>query len=268
MREGEKVKLPSFERLMRLASKEDLETFGNAAYRILSEMGVYIDDKDCIEYLKDTPVEIDEKELIVKFPEYWVREMIAKAPRSYTLAGRTPDKDLSIVGSNKDYYILFSSGATKQYKWDESINQWISSVPGFNDIYESVKMIDAIDAYEGLFGSPAEDVVSTQHGLPAELHATYAKFKGTSKFAGVIAITEGGIKEWDYLGKMTAEVQGGFGELAKRPIVAGLPTCIGPLTSTRQNFWAVVGSAKYHLPTFPYWGAQHPLQLQQQQLHN
>ncbi|NVM18618.1 MAG: trimethylamine methyltransferase family protein [Candidatus Lokiarchaeota archaeon] len=258
MREGEKVKLPSFDKLMRLASKDQLKIFDNAAYRILSEMGVHIDDKDCIEYLKDSPVEIDEKELIVKFPEYWVREMIAKAPRSYTLAGRTPENDMSIVGPNKDYYILFSSGATKQYKWSESKNQWVSSVPGFNDVYETVKMIDAIDAYEGLFGSPVEDVVATQQGLPAELHATYAKFKGTSKFAGPIAITEGGIKEWDYLAKMAAEVQGGFDELTKRPVIAGLPTCIGPLTSTRQNFWAAIGSAKYHLPTFPYWGGATP----------
>jgi len=258
MRERKRVKFPGMNRMWRIYNKEELEIIDAAACNILSEMGVHIDDKECIEYLKDAPVDVDEENLVVKFPEYWIKEMIARAPRSYVLAGRKKEEDLHISGAQRDFYTLFSSGATKQYKWDEQTNQWKSSLPGFDDVLRSVKMIDAIDAYDGLFGSPVEDVQRTHQGLPAELHATYAKFKGMTKFAGPIAITEGGIKEWDYLAKLGAEVQGGFDELAKRPLMAGLPTCIGPLESTRQNFWAAVGSAKYHLPTFPYWGGTTP----------
>lgn len=258
MREGEKVKYPKMNRMWRIAPKEDLERIDNAAYHILSEMGVHIDDKDCIEYLKDSPVEIDEKELIVKFPEYWVREMIAKAPKSYILAGRDPNKDLLLSSYHDDFYNLFTSGSTKMYKWNDKTNQWDSSVPGEEDVIRSFRMIDAIDAYDGFFGTPIEDVKRTSQGLPAELHTTYNKMKWSTKHGGVCAITEGGLKEWDYVGKLAAEVQGGFDELKRRPIIAGLPTCIGPLTSTRQNFWAAVGSAKYHLPTMPYWGGTAP----------
>jgi trimethylamine--corrinoid protein Co-methyltransferase len=258
MREGERVKYPKMERMWRIASKEQLEIIDNAAYHILSEMGVHIDDKDCIEYLKDSPVEIDEEELIAKFPEYWVREMIGKAPKSYILGARDPDNELFVSGYQDSFYNLFSSGSTKMYIWNEQTNQWDSKTPGEKDVIRSIRMIDAIDAYDGLFGSPVEDVVRTHQGLPAELHTSYAKFKEMTKFAGPIAITEGGLKEWDYLGRLGAEVQGGFEELAKRPLMGGLPTAIGPLTSTRQNFWAAVGSAKYHLPTFPYWGGMPP----------
>ncbi|GAH85049.1 unnamed protein product, partial [marine sediment metagenome] len=53
MRKGEKVRYPKMNRMWRIASKEDLERIDNVAYHILSEMGVHIDDKDCIEYLKD-----------------------------------------------------------------------------------------------------------------------------------------------------------------------------------------------------------------------
>lgn len=119
-------------------------------------------------------------------------------------------------------------------------------------------MVDAIDAYDGLSNSLVEDVKSSHEGLPAELHAAYAKFKGTSKNIGPIAITEGGTKEWDYLAKMAAEVQGGFDGFRKRPIIGCLPTAIGPLETTRQNFWAIVGGAKYHIPSFPYWGGTAP----------
>ncbi|TFG20339.1 MAG: hypothetical protein EU530_03510 [Promethearchaeota archaeon] len=258
MIEGQKVKFPGLKHMWRIATKDQLEVLDNAAYKILSEMGVHIDDKDCIKYLKDAPVEIDEKELIVKFPEYWVREMIAKAPRSYILAGRTPDKDLEVLSAERDFYTLITSGATKMYNWNEESNQWDSEDPGEKDVQRAFKMVDAIDAYEGFYGTLVEDVERTKQGLPAELHTAYNKLKYSSKFGGVCAITEGGLRQWDYLGQLAAEVQGGLDELKKRPILAGLPTCIGPLTSTRQNFWAAVGSAKYHLPTMPYFGGTAP----------
>ena len=116
--------------MWRIASKEDLQRIDDAAYHILSEMGVHIDDKDCIEYLKDAPVEIDEKELIVKFPEYWVKEMINKAPRSYILAARDPKKDLHVASYHDSFFNLFTSGSTKMYNWNEQTNQWDSTIPG------------------------------------------------------------------------------------------------------------------------------------------
>ena len=258
MRENERVRYPKMNRMWRIAAKEDLEIIDNAAYHILSEMGVHIDDKDCIEYLKDAPVKIDEQELIVKFPEYWVREMINKAPRSYVLAARDPKNDLLVKSYHDAFFNLFTSGSTKMYTWNEQTNQWNSTIPGEEDVIRGFRMIDAIDAYDGFFGTPVEDVKKTQQGLPAELHTTYNKMKWSTKHGGVCAITEGGLKEWDYVGKLAAEVQGGFDELAKRPIIAGLPSCIGPLTSSRQNFWAAIGSAKYHLATVPYWGGTAP----------
>jgi len=258
MRKGEKVKFPGMNRMWRMLTKEECELLDAAAYNVLSEMGVKIDDKECIEYLKDTPVEIDEKTLIARFPEYWIREMISKAPRSYTLAGRDPNWDLKVVSAQRDFYAMFTSGSTKIYEWDESTSQWNSRIPGEADVIRGFKMVDAIDAYEGFFGTCVEDVEKTNEGLPAELHTAYNKMKYSVKHGGPCAITEGGITEWDYLGKLAAEVQGGFDEAAKRPILAGLPSCIGPLTSTRQNFWAMIGSAKYHFPTFPYWGGTSP----------
>lgn len=258
MKDGEKVKFPGLKRMWRIGTKEELEILDNAACNILSEMGVYIDDKDCIEYLKEAPVEIDEKEMIVKFPEYWVREMLAKAPKSYILAGRNPNRDLHVLSAQRDFYTLTCSGATKMYCWDKEANHWESRDPGEKDVIRAFKYVDAIDAYEGFFGTMVEDVERTKQGLPAELHTAYNKMKYSTKFGGPCAITENGLPEWEYLGRLAAEVQGGTEELKKRPILAGLPTCIGPLTSTRQNFWSAIGAAKYHLPTFPYWGGTSP----------
>ncbi len=258
MKKGERIRYPKMNRMWRIASKEDLEIIDNAAYHILSEVGVHIDDKECIEYLKDAPVKIDEKELIVKFPEYWIREMIAKAPRSYVLAGRDPKWDLLVKSYQESYFNLFTSGSTKLYEWDDNTNQWNSRIPGEADVIRGFKMVDAIDAYDGFFGTPVEDVVKTNEGLPAELHTAYNKMKYSVKHGGPCAITEGAMVEWDYLGKLAAEVQGGFDELKKRPILASLPSCIGPLQSTRQNFWATVGGAKYYMPTYPYWGGTAP----------
>jgi trimethylamine--corrinoid protein Co-methyltransferase len=258
LKEGEKVKFPGLKRMWRICSKEELSILDNAAYSILSDMGVHIDDIDCIKYLKDAPVEIDEKELIVKFPEWWVRSMIAKAPKSYVLAGRNPDKDLKVMSAQRDFYTLITSGATKMFCWDERGKKWASRDPGEKDVQKAFRMVDAIDAYEGFYGTLVEDVERTKQGLPAELHTAYNKMKHSTKHGGPCAVTENGLQEWDYLGKMAAEVQGGLDELKRRPILAGLPSCIGPLTSTRQNFWSAVGSAKYHLPTYPYWGGTTP----------
>lgn len=258
MRDGEKVKFPGLKHMWRIATKDQLEIIDNAAMTVLSEVGVHIDDKDCIEYYKDAPVEIDENELIVKFPEYWIREMLAKAPRQYVLAGRNPAKDLRITSAQRDFYTLTCSGATKMYCWDEESKQWQSKDPGEQDVIRAFKMVDAIDAYEGFYGTMVEDVERTKQGLPAELHTAYNKMKYSTKHGGPCAVTENGIKAWDYIGKLAAECQGGVDQLKRRPILAGLPTCIGPLTMTRQNFWSMVGSAKYHMPTYPYWGGTTP----------
>lgn len=257
MKPDEKVKIPGISRMWRPITNDEMHLFDAAAYKILSDVGVCIDDKDCIATFKDAPVEIDEKELIIKFPEYWIKEMIRKAPRSYVLAGRIPKNDMSFTGL-KDHYAGFTSEATKMFIWNEDTNVWDSIDPGINDVIRAVKMIDAIDAYDSFFASPVGDIQSTKEGLPAELHTLYGKLVGSSKNTGGCVITEGGVPEWDYAAKLGAEVQGGLDELKKRPILEGLPSCIGTLQSTRQNFWAFLGSAKYHLPTVPYYGGTQP----------
>ncbi len=258
MLEGQKVKMPGLKHLWRICQKDELELIDTAAYDILQNMGVCIDDADCIKYLKDAPVQIDEKELIVKFPEWWVRQMLTKVPRNVVCGARDPKKDLHVTGCQRDFYTLICSGATKMYVWDETKKQWESKDTTEADVIRSDRMVEGIDAYEGFYGTVVEDVEKTKQGLPAELHTAYQKMKWSTKHGGPVAITEGGIPEWDLLGRLAAEVQGGFDELAKRPIVAGLPTCIGPLTSTRQNFWAMIGAAKYGLLTYPYWGGTTP----------
>jgi trimethylamine:corrinoid methyltransferase-like protein len=258
MKEGEKVKIPGLERMWKPLTKDEITCFDAAAYKILSEVGVYIDDKDCIDTFKDAPVEIDEKELIIKFPEYWIKEMVAKAPRSYVLAARIPKQDLSFMGPTRDQYAGLTSEATKMFIWNENTNKWDSVDPGINDVIKAAKMVDAVDAFDSFYASPVGDIQSTKAGLPAELHTLYGKLVGSTKHTGGCVITEGGVPEWDYAAKLAAEVQGGIDELAKRPILGGIPSCIGPLQSTRQNFWAMVGPAKYHLPTLPYYGGTQP----------
>jgi trimethylamine--corrinoid protein Co-methyltransferase len=258
MKEGEKVKIPGLDRMWKPATKDEVSRFDAAAYEILRDVGVYIDDKDIISTFKDTPVEIDEKELIVKFPEDWIREMIKKAPRSYSFAGRNPNRDMTFADCTKDQYNGLTSEATKMFIWNENTNQWDSVDPGIEDVIKAVKIVDAIDAYDSFQASPIADMESTKAGLPGAIHTLYGKLVGSTKFTGGCAITENGVEEWDYAAKIAAEVQGGLDELAKRPILFGLPSCIGPLQCTRQNFWAMLGPAKHHIPTNPYYGGTQP----------
>ncbi len=257
MKKGEKVKLPNREQLWNPLTKDEVDIFDNAAYNILANVGVHIDDMDCINTFKDAPVEIDEKELIIKFPEDWVKDMLKKVPKNYTFAGRVPKHDMSFTGL-KDHYAGLTSEATKMFVWNEQSNAWDSIDPGIKDVIRAAKMIDAIEAYDSFYASPVGDIQSTKEGLPAELHTLYGKLVGSSKNTGGCVITEGGVPEWDYAAKIAAEVQGGLENLAKRPIFMGLPSCIGPLQCTRQNFWALVGPTKYKLPTVPYYGGTQP----------
>jgi trimethylamine:corrinoid methyltransferase-like protein len=64
-----------------------MELLDAGAYGIFSDMGVCINDKGHIQELKDTPIQIDEKELNLKFPECWVCEMLTKVPKNVTLSG-------------------------------------------------------------------------------------------------------------------------------------------------------------------------------------
>lgn len=258
MIKGKKIKLPGLDRMWTPATKEEMQLFDAAAMKILNEVGVHIDDKDIIETYKDTPAEIDDKELIVRFPEYWIREMLKKAPSNYTLAGRNPKQDMSFTGPGHDQYAGITSAATKMFVWNEETKQWDSKDPGIDEVIYCAKIVDGLDCLDSFYASPVADIQSTKKGLPAEVHTQYGKLVGSTKNIGAAIITEGGIPEWDYVADLCATVQGGLDELAKRPIVSGVPSTIGPLQCTRQNFWAIKGPAKYHLPTAPYYGGTQP----------
>ncbi|MHA1268837.1 MAG: trimethylamine methyltransferase family protein [Candidatus Helarchaeota archaeon] len=258
MIKGKKIKLPGLDRMWRPATKEEMRLFDEAAIKILSEVGVHIDDKECINTFKDTPVEIDEKELIIKIPEYWIRDMLRKAPSTFMLAGRIPKNDMSFTGPGHDQYCGITSAATKMFIWNEEKSQWDSIDPGIDEVIYCAKITDALDCFDSFYASPVTDIQSTKKGLPAEVHTQYGKLVGSTKNIGGAIITEGGITEWDFVAQLCATVQGGFDELKKRPIVMGLPSAIGPLQVTRQNFWALQGPAKYHLPTAPYYGGTQP----------
>jgi len=118
VREG--ISLPSFDKLWRPLTKEQMEIIETSSYRFLSEIGMFIEDKEMIKYAVDAGAELDPAENVVKFPEYVIKERIAKAPKNFTFAARDPKNDIEFKGPSGKCYIISGEACPKIQEWDET----------------------------------------------------------------------------------------------------------------------------------------------------
>ncbi|MEM3585834.1 MAG: trimethylamine methyltransferase family protein [Candidatus Jordarchaeaceae archaeon] len=253
------VHLPSHG-LWKLLDKEDLNILDTAAYKILEDVGVFIDDEELLKMTEEMGCTIDHgKKLVKDIPEYIVKDNVYKAPRNFVLAGRDPAWDIVIEGPARKQFWAPESGATDHLEWDEKNKTYRRRRASSKDTLYGAKIVDGIDDFDlniYLYDAAEEG----QQGLPSELNKMNAMFQGTTKWAGHLCTTVSKIEEFDYVERLGAEVAGGVEELRKRPLFWSVYNYIGTLQLNRFNSWLLRASIKHHWPIMPAVTAAAPLQ--------
>jgi len=253
--------------MWRPLTRDMMEAIDATSYRMLSEVGAFVELDDTINKAKEIGCEVDPAKKIVKFPEYVVKEQLKRAPRNFFLAARDPKNDVIFEGASRRTYIMAGHSATMVQEWDENSKEYTFRDATLQDAMHSCKIMDALDGVDFLFAPPLEDTVASKAGLLGGItvHELYAELTSITKHGGAKSSATN-VGEWDYLAKMAAEVLGGLDEVRKRPLFRSHPIGPGPLQIPKVACWNFIGAAKYGIPyaaltIFPSPGITTPMTL-------
>jgi len=167
--------------------EEELEIIDNAAYKILKDVGVFMDDEELLKKAEEMGCSVNyETKLVTDIPEHVVREQVRKAPRSFLLAGRDPEWDVEVEGPARRQYWAPESGATDVLVWDEKGKKYYRRRASSKDTLYAARIVDGIDDFD--VNVYIYDAAEEGHqGLPSELNKMNAIFQGTTKWAGHLA---------------------------------------------------------------------------------
>jgi trimethylamine--corrinoid protein Co-methyltransferase len=253
------VPLPSHG-LWKILNEEELNIIDAAAYKILNDVGVFIDDPELLKMAEKMGCSVNyETKCVTGVPEYIIKDHVHKAPRSFLLAGRDPEWDVVVEGPARKQFWALESGATDRLEWDDEKKKYYRRRASSKDTLYAAKIVDGIDEFDlNIYIYDAAE--EGQQGLPSELNKVNAMLQGTVKWPGFLCTTVSDIKEHDYVARLAAEVAGGEDELTKRPLLMSVYNYIGTLQLNRYNSWSLRAAIKHHFPIMPAVTAAAPLQ--------
>ena len=121
----------------------------DGAMRVLSDIGVEFLNDDALAHLKRAGCKIEGQ--TVRFDRHFVEEMVAKAPPSFTLTPRNPEKMITIG----DGHIVFGNVSSPPNAWDLARGKR----PGDMETYrEFIKLTQYFNCIHFAGGYPVEPV--------------------------------------------------------------------------------------------------------------
>jgi len=190
-----------------------------------------------------------EKKTVKGIPEYVIRESVARTPRNFVFGARDPEWDMIYEGAGRKQFWVPSCGATERLT-RVSATKITRKRANKDDMAYAAKITDGMDDYDGnnyIFDLGEEG----QRGLPTELIKMDTMARSTTKNLGNLCTTVSDIKEFDYVMKLLAAVQGGEEELRKRPLTYSPINPLGTYQLNKYNGWTMRASIKPHFPITP-----------------
>jgi trimethylamine--corrinoid protein Co-methyltransferase len=239
--------------VFRPLSHSDVEAIHGASLEILEQVGLQVKSKAILEIFKKGGSDVVEEKNRVRIPEHVVKDALSKVPRKVILGGRTEENDLVL----EDGRAFFGLGGTPTpYTLDIERGDFRPSTS--DDVVKATILGDALPniSFVMSLGGASDAPHET-----AWLHEASLMLKNTEK---PIVYAAAGTEGARYLLAMGAAVVGGFGNLARRPIVTLFSEPITPLVIPSINE-AVIEFAKARVPVAyapgPMPGASTPITL-------
>ena len=123
--------------MLRLLSKDDIESIHEASLQVLEGAGVMVKNEAALELLKAAGCNIEEN--IVRMPQNLVEESLEKAPPSFGLHSREGDAQHTVGGDN----VIYNPGSAAIYFIDRETNEMRRARA--KDFKELVRLTDALE---------------------------------------------------------------------------------------------------------------------------
>ncbi|KIC46173.1 methyltransferase [Tateyamaria sp. ANG-S1] len=134
---------------------EGVEAIHDGAMRILEEIGVQFLNEEALEILREAGCKINGD--LVRMDRHFVMEMVGKAPSTFTLTPRNPDRTITVGGG----HILFGNVSSPPNYWDMETG---TKVPGTREKCANLlKLTQYFNCIHFAGGYPVE---------PVDIHAS------------------------------------------------------------------------------------------------
>lgn len=117
---------------------EQIELIHSTTLNVLKETGLRFESKKALDIFKKNDCLIDYESMRVKFPEGLVGESLNKAPSSFTVKARDPEKNL-IIGGNSLHFFTFPGMKTID------LDTWEPRIATKKENNDAVIILDALE---------------------------------------------------------------------------------------------------------------------------
>jgi trimethylamine--corrinoid protein Co-methyltransferase len=239
---------------LRVLSDEDVQRLHSASLDVLSNVGIRICHDETLRGLEKAGAYVDYGKQLVKMPRRLVEESLKKAPKSYVLAGRSPEMDL-IIEPGKTY-TRCASGSL--YIIDQKTRQCRAATG--EDVKNFTKLQDALENISLCGGSPYPSDVPP---VLQDICQIKIMLENTRKHIRFQPLSDGSM---EYIVKLAGAASGGEGELKRRPMLSCITAPTSPLVYSKEQTQIIVQCGKYGLPVMmastPIVGATGPVTLE------
>lgn len=151
--------------------EEGVQAIHEGAMRILEEIGVVFLNPEALDLFKQAGCRVEGD--LVKFDRHWIMEMIAKAPATFSITPRNPDRVLPVGGN----HMLFGNVSSPPNYWDMELGR---KVPGNREMCANLlKLTQYFNCIHFAGGYPVEPV--DIHASVRHLDVVYDKLTLTDK---------------------------------------------------------------------------------------
>jgi len=234
--------------ILSLLSRDEVELIHQYSVEILEKIGVKIEDKETLNFLKKQGLEVNGR--IVKIPSYVVKESLSKCPRKITLYDRD-GKPYHVLGEGKT---LFNPGSAAIKILD--YNSMEPRTPTLKDLRDLVIVVDALEYIR------AQSTALVPGNVPIEVR-DLVRLYPILKYSKKPIITGAfGIEGLHYMVKALSIV---MGDVTKKPIAIFDVCPSPPLHWSKISVRNLVDGARYKVPLeiipMPQLGATGPVTI-------
>src|SRR5450759_2881657 len=112
-----------------LLGDSELDLIDDTALRILEELGLEFRNSQALDILAKSGADVDHASAMVRFDRNLVRALVAKAPSSFTLLARNPDRNVTMGGRSINFapvagppYLFHLASCRRPATYDDQCN--------------------------------------------------------------------------------------------------------------------------------------------------
>lgn len=213
--------------------EEQLEQIHAASMKILEDVGIDFLDAEALQLWESAGAKVEWKSQHVRIDRGLLLELIARAPRCFTLRARNPERSLPIG----DNYINFATVGGAPYYSDLTGGRKPGTLAAFQKMVRLAHLCGPIHIVEGLLLEPQDVPVPVRH-----LDKVAAQFLLSDK--AMTAAAHGRDVATDYI-RLAAIVFGGLDAVQTEPVFASIVNANSPLRFDERMLGGLITYARY-----------------------